>query len=192
MSAFRRRPFRRPLRRPPGRPLPPALRRALGRLNHAHALMAQGEFLQAAAIFEELAQGAASVAPKRAPQLHIQAGMAFLKGGQKEQALPHLRQGLLSMARLMQLPRLQATARRVLADMRSLGLAEEAAALEEELKKEIPGLDLTAPRPGQAAPPRHLPAKCPYCGGNVRSDEVEWVDEASAVCDYCGSMMEAE
>ncbi len=37
-----------------------------------------------------------------------------------------------------------------------------------------------------------LPPECPNCGGNVHPDEIEWTDSHSAVCDYCGSIIQAE
>jgi hypothetical protein len=47
--------------------------------------------------------------------------------------------------------------------------------------------------PAAPAGPSHakLPAKCPQCGGNVLPDEIEWVDEHSAICDYCGSLIQS-
>jgi hypothetical protein len=37
-----------------------------------------------------------------------------------------------------------------------------------------------------------LPAVCSQCGAPVHSDEVEWIDETSAECDFCGSVLQAE
>jgi hypothetical protein len=39
---------------------------------------------------------------------------------------------------------------------------------------------------------RKLPLKCPNCGGSVHPDELEWTDSRSAICDYCGSILETE
>jgi hypothetical protein len=36
-----------------------------------------------------------------------------------------------------------------------------------------------------------LPPECPNCGGSVHPDELEWTDSHSAVCDYCGSVIQA-
>ena len=36
-----------------------------------------------------------------------------------------------------------------------------------------------------------LPTNCPGCGGPIRSDEVEWVDDVTAECPYCGSSVRA-
>jgi hypothetical protein len=36
-----------------------------------------------------------------------------------------------------------------------------------------------------------LPPECPNCGGSVHPDELEWTDSHSAVCDYCGGIIQA-
>jgi hypothetical protein len=43
-----------------------------------------------------------------------------------------------------------------------------------------------------AGKPAQLPPQCPKCGGNIRRDEVEWIDATSAACDYCGSVVVGE
>lgn len=40
--------------------------------------------------------------------------------------------------------------------------------------------------------PRKLPTVCGQCGAPVRSDEVEWIDDTSAECDFCGAVLQAE
>jgi hypothetical protein len=37
-----------------------------------------------------------------------------------------------------------------------------------------------------------LPPECPNCGGSVHPDEIEWTDSRSAICDYCGSILQTE
>jgi hypothetical protein len=32
-----------------------------------------------------------------------------------------------------------------------------------------------------------LPTHCPSCGAALRPDEIEWLDESTAECAYCGS-----
>ena len=40
-----------------------------------------------------------------------------------------------------------------------------------------------------AKPSKSLPATCSQCGAPLRSDEVEWIDEQSAECAFCGSVI---
>jgi len=37
-----------------------------------------------------------------------------------------------------------------------------------------------------------LPTHCPGCGGPVRADEVDWLDDVTAECNWCGSPVRAE
>lgn len=141
--------------------------------------MAEGQFAQAAVIFGVLADEASARAIPRAPQLDLQSGRAWILARDPGKGVPRLRQGFRLMAQMGQLGRLPFVARRVLGELRARGLAAVADALEAELRASLPGLDLQ-------------PAKCPYCGGNVHPDSVEWGDELSAACDCCGSLLEAE
>ncbi len=185
MGFFRRR----PRRRLSGRPVPPpAARRALRRLRHAHGLLAQGRSGEAAAIFEDLAAKAARRGIPRAPQLFLQAGRAWVDGGDPSRGLTSLKQGLLMMARTGNVAKAGAMAGRVLAELHARGLQEEACQLEAELRKAFPGLDLTE---RSAASKGQLPTNCPQCGGALRLDEVEWVDDRTAECAYCGSLVVA-
>jgi hypothetical protein len=43
----------------------------------------------------------------------------------------------------------------------------------------------------QSGPRPKLPSTCPKCGAPVRSDEIEWIDDRSAECIYCGTTLQA-
>lgn len=192
---FRRRIPPRRRRFPPGprplRPRTPAVRAALKQLQHAHNLMAQGKPAEAAPILEALADKAEARGIVRAPQLNLQAGRAWLEAKETERAFARLRKGLQLMQSMGQWHRLQAAGPRVLADMRQHDLTDEATALEAELKEILAQGGLTLGRAPVGERAHRLPAKCPYCGGTVMSDEVDWVEDGRAVCDYCGSILEA-
>ncbi len=184
--------FRRPLPRPALR-LRPAARAAMARLQQAHVWMAQGQFLPAAQAFLELGEQAQAHGLPRAPQLFLQAGRAYLLAGEIERAVGCIRRGLTLMARLGQLGRLPRVAHYALEDLRGRGLHEEAARLQAELAALSPGIDLTRAASAPAAVhKRQLPAKCPYCGGTIHPETVDWIDDSSATCDYCGSVVKAE
>jgi hypothetical protein len=152
--------------------------------------MSEGNFKEAGALFEELALGAARRGIPRAPQLFLQAGHAFVKAEDSEHGIELLKRGLKSMGKMGQLRRLPAASQRVLSELQSLGLQEESTKLEEEINQLLAqwGVSLAAPTHQSKL---HLPAKCPQCGGTVHPQEVEWIDERSASCDYCGSILEA-
>jgi len=182
---FRRRPLR--AIRPMGRPMPvvpPALQRA-------NALMAEGNYKVAAEEFEFLARGAEVRFPKRAPQLYIQAGKARILNNQVEAGMAHFKHGLSMMAAAGQLQILQRAGSRIVAELNERGLVKEA----EQIRGILQSVPQGAPGGMVAAPPAKkpaLPTHCPGCGGPVRPDEVEWLDDITAECIYCGSPVRSE
>ena len=170
---------------PPG-PRGPALAgAALQQLANANRLLALGQAAQAAAIFAALAAGAeVRHMPRRAAQLHLQLLRCYA-ATDWPRALSEARVAL----KILMEAGLQAQASLIfagsLAELRQGGLNAAAEELEREVQQALGGAAAAAP------PARQLPPKCPQCGGAVRSDEVEWIDERSAVCDYCGSTLPA-
>jgi hypothetical protein len=158
--------------------------------------MAEGAYAPAASLFAELGEDAAVRGGPRAPQFTLQAGRAWILAGETAQGYDRLKQGLTLMAETGQIARLPAVASRVLEEMQGRGLSSEAQALRAHLDKLVPGVDIPAhpPRPAWLATTnaRRLPPKCPYCGGNVNPESVDWLNESSAACEYCGSTLQAE
>ena len=152
--------------------------------------MAQGKAEEAAPILESLADKAEARGIVRAPQLNLQAGRAWLEANKSERAVTRLRRGLQLMHRMGQWHRLQAAGPRVLADLRKHNLTDEAATLEADLKEMLAQGELTLGSTTAAEHTYRLPAKCPCCGGTVMPDEVQWLEDGRAVCDYCGSILE--
>ena len=180
---FRRRPFARPWRQAAGG-VPPMLRRA-------NELMAGGDYPEAAKAFELLANGAMSRGLPHAPILFLQAGRCRVLAGQVPSGMVLLKKGLALLVERDQTMKLQNAGPRVVADLKRLNLAAEAAEIEAYLRSVLPG-GLVTPAASAPAKLRLLPTACPGCGGPIRSDEVEWVDEATAECPFCGSAVRAE
>jgi len=189
--------FRRPIL-PPRRRFPPLHRRPIRRraaknvvekLQAAHSLLAQGKSKEAAAIFSELADAAAKRGIPRAAQLNLQAGRALIEAKEVKSGMDRIRQGLTLMAETNQITRLPNLARRILTELRDKGLPAEAAAIESEIQSLLSKHGLTLAAAVDSADKRSLPAKCPYCGGNVHPDEVEWFQQQHAMCAYCGSRL---
>ena len=154
--------------------------------------MAEGKPGEAAPILESLADKAEARGIARAPQLNLQAARAWLEAEEIEHAIARSRKGLRLMHALGQWHRLQAAGPRVLADMRQHNLNDEAAALEQELNELLAQGGLSLGAAPAAARTRHLPAKCPSCGGTVLPNEVQWLEDGRAICDYCGSILESQ
>lgn len=183
-----RRPFR------PGRPLRRALMGAPAvppALQHASRLMAAGDYSAAAEAFETLARGAEARFGPRAPQLYLQAGRARILAGQIEPGMAALTHGLQLMASAGRWPELHRAGDRVVRELRDRGLTAQADQLAAWLARTLPELssaDLSTAVPARAV----LPTHCPSCGGPLRPDEAEWLDQVTAECPFCGSPVRAE
>jgi hypothetical protein len=196
---FRRRPFRRPpLRtRPPRRALRPArpladkARRALARANR---LFSQGQFAEAAAIFQRLADGAERRGILvRAAELYLQASRAHLSADAVEPTVDTARRALHLLARGGRPGRVPQVLSRICEALRGKGYDAEADGLEREAAEALraSGLSLEEARQqSPRAPKQHgtLPARCSGCGAPLTPEGVEWHDAQTAECPYCGTI----
>jgi hypothetical protein len=175
-----RRVFRRTIRKTLAQNVPPVLQ-------EANFAFAKGEYGRAGELFERIAQAADVRGGPRAPLFHLQAGRARALAGQVELAMPSLRRGLEILAERRQLNRLHQAGHRLISDLRENNLEAEAQEIEtwiRELAPSLPSFD----EPREAQPDRpELPAHCPSCGAAISPGEVEWMDENTAECAFCGS-----
>lgn len=180
-----RRPFARPFRRALAGKIPPALQRA-------NQMMAAGQYAQAADIFERFARGALARNGPRAPWFFLQAGQARILAGQIPAGMAHLQQGLSLFAARGHWQKLHNGGMRLVRELNAHGLTAEAKQIEDTLKAILPGGFVAGPGTSAEKPKPTLPTNCPGCGGPIHSDEVEWTDDATAECPYCGSAVRAE
>jgi len=154
------------------------------RLQRANQMTADGDYAGAADVFLELAQGAEDRFPQRAPFLYMEAGRAALLSGETKSGVAHIRRALTILASQGRVPRMQMFGQRAMEEMRIRNLnaeADEIASLiKANLPQDAPSISTLAKRP-------ILPTHCPSCGGAVRPDEIEWLDDVTAECAYCGS-----
>jgi hypothetical protein len=182
---FRRR-GRRPFRRNFSPDIPPMLQRA-------NEMMAGADYEGAAAAYEGLARGAEARNGPRAPMLFLQAGRARLDAGQTAAATEHFKYGLNLFARRGQGGKAVQTAHRIVDEMKQRGLATEAGQLEAYLQGLLPDFANFVQTDSPASVKRSLlPTHCPACGAALRPDEVEWLDDETAECAYCGSPVRGE
>lgn len=179
-----RRGFRRAFRRGLVPDIPPMLQRA-------NELLAIEDYAGASAAFEQLAQAAEGRNGPRAPMLFLQAGRARLLAGQSAQGVAHLKHGLSLLATSGKWEQFQRAGQRAVAGLNQHGLNADAKEIEAYLAGTLPA-DFTAPISKVSTRKPILPTHCPSCGGAVRPDEVEWLDEITAECDYCGSPVRGE
>ena len=160
-------------------------------LQEANLAFDKGEYGRAAELFERIAETADARSRPRAPFFHLQAGRSRVLAGQTALGMPSLKRGLELLAQRRQFPRLHKAGERVAAELRQRGLSEEAAEIEAWLQTVLPA---TTAFDASEAPSKRpvLPTHCPACGAAIRPDEVEWLDDVTAECAYCGSPLRAE
>lgn len=179
--------FRRPLRRAMVRSMvnnvPPALQRA-------NRLMTEGSYDEASEIFEQFAHGAMMRNGPRAPWFFIQAGQANILAGRVPHGIEEIQMGLKVFSKRGQIQQLYRVGTRVVNELNNRGLKAEAEQIQALIKQSTPANFV--PGVVSVQKPRALPTSCPGCGGPIRSDEVDWADEVTAECPYCGSSLRAE
>jgi len=174
-----RRRFRRHIRKTLAQEVPPILQ-------EANFAFDKGEYGLAAELFEKIAATAAARGGPRAPLFYLQAGRARLFAGQTVLGMPSIKRGLDLLSRQGLFLRLRRVRRRLIHELHERGLEKEAAEIESWAIS--PEDSLSEPEPPEVEVNRPiLPTHCPSCGAAVRPDEVEWLDEVTARCAYCGS-----
>ncbi|MEP7134038.1 MAG: hypothetical protein ABI904_03805 [Chloroflexota bacterium] len=179
-----RRMFRRNIRKTLAQEVPPVLQ-------EANFAFAKGEYGRAGELFERIAEGADARGGPRAPLFHLQAGRARIFAGQTKLGMPSLKRGLELLAERQKFQRLQDAGQRIIAELNEHGLKSEVTDIEIFLKTLLKSTPAFASQPSPAKKPI-LPTHCPSCGAAVKPDEVEWLDEITAECGYCGSPVREE
>jgi hypothetical protein len=178
-----RRPRFQPIRRNILLDIPPVLRQA-------YRLMSSGNYEEAAVQFERLAQAAQASGLGHEVNLFLTAGQCRLMSDEIDQAMCNFNQGLGILASREKGVRLQRACQRCIRVLTEKGYSKEAQEIFNWQKSVLP----LAVEPAAENGKSHgtLPSVCPSCGGNIRSDEVEWIDEHSAECVWCGSTIKIE
>ncbi len=184
------RPLRRAARRILGTPFAPHLRR---QVSHALQLAQAGQHEQAAAAFAALsAQALQDGHPRQAANLDAQAAHHYVTSRNEASALAHARSALIGFQKMGMGPRFNQFYTNIQHHMETAGMTSALANLRQEFAGASTAVSQQAAP--QAAPNRqvHLPPSCTGCGAPLRSDEVDWVDDQSAECPYCGSIILSE
>jgi hypothetical protein len=160
-------------------------------LQEANLAFDKGEYGRAAELFEQIAQGADARGGPRAPLFHVQAGRSRILAGQTSLGMPSLKRGLELLTQRQQYQRLQNAGQRVTAELQERGLTKEATEIKGLLDSALPSAPVMEQESTPAGRPV-LPTHCPQCGAAIRPDEVEWLDDVTAECAYCGSPVRDE
>lgn len=160
-------------------------------LQRANQLMSAGDYPAAAAAFEDLAKRAEGRSGPRAPFFFLQAGRAYMLMNQYEKCLTHFKHGLNLLIASQRFTQLYRAGTHIVQELKGRGRDAEAReiaglvhsntlAISETATQQLPSEKLT------------LPTHCPSCGGPLRSDEADWIDDLTAECPFCGSPVRAE
>jgi hypothetical protein len=173
-----RRMFRRHIRKTLAQEVPPILQ-------EANFAFDKGEYGRAGELFEKIAQTAFARGRPRAPLFYLQAGRARARAGQIALALPSLKHGLELLAQRGLWERFQQLGQQVVTELTEQSFPAEAKEIQAFLNHSSrPGVPVMPSQPANKPP---LPTHCPACGAAVRPDEIEWLDQVTAECAYCGS-----
>ncbi|MFN2274381.1 MAG: TFIIB-type zinc ribbon-containing protein [Anaerolineales bacterium] len=158
-------------------------------LRRAHQLQAAGQHLDAAQLFEQLAEGARVRELPQYPQLLLQAGRAFILAGEKERGSADLMKAFQVLADRGQGEALRRIAPRIHQFLARNQLDDVWQSIQNMLEAHQLDIDSSwSEKPG----PAPLPSKCPYCGGTLNPSEVERTPGGGAVCMYCGSIVQGD
>jgi len=172
------------------------VRRALARAN---GLMAAGQFVEAANIFERLSEEARQCGMLvRAADLALQASRAHFAADDVEAALERAKEALRLLVRGGRAGRVPRVLSRMTTALREKGYDAQAGQLEQEAAQALEEVGLSLDEVRQRAPQAAgrfalkrstLPARCGGCGAPLVPDEVEWHDAHTAECLYCGTVI---
>jgi hypothetical protein len=158
-------------------------------LIRSNELQSAGKYAEAAHGFEQLARiveaRGGRRGARRAANLYLEAGRARLMASQSTPGIELIKSGLGLLAASGMPRRLASAGSRVIGQLQAQGLATEAEQITAMLRGLAPDYEAAAIEPIASRPP--LPTHCPDCGAPVRPDEVEWLDDVTAECGYCGS-----
>lgn len=174
--------FRRRFR--PTRPI----RQAFTPIQRAVHLLSAGQPRQAAVIFAGLAGQMEALQPRRAANLHAQAAHAFAEAQDAPAALEQARAALNRFRQLQMGSRFTQFSANITRKLQNLGMTDAAATLQAEFDSQV---EVSLPHPAAKQLGR-LPTSCAQCGGPLRPDEADWLDEQTIECAYCGALIRTE
>ena len=169
------------------RPVPTPVERALCR---AQRLIGFGRYDQAGQLLAGLAAELdAAGRPRAAAEMHARAAHCYVEGGIAAAALVEARTALERFREAGMPARFERFHANIYRKMLARGMQFGSESLRSQFG--LPAPDAAQPPAPPSAARLVLPTACEKCGAPVRSDEVDWIDSASAECAYCGAVLQA-
>jgi hypothetical protein len=164
----------------------------LADLVKANHLVSEGKPLDAARLFADMADELQrSNHPRRAANLYARAAHAFADGNNEQAALEKARKALALFTQFRMVGRTTMFFSNITRKMTVKGMKVAAEALQQEYGIQITPMPLES-RQENRRQSGLLPTNCPNCGATVHRDEVEWVDDNTVECEYCGTLVRIE
>jgi hypothetical protein len=161
-------------------------------LKQANQWMENGEPAKAAPLFAQLAnEMKMGRHPRRAANMYARAAHAFADANNEPAALAHTRSALELFSALSMFQRTPVFFANITRHLINRGMKSSA----DELQREYGSLVSSQPSQSpQMKQPQHglLPTNCPKCGAPVQREDINWVDENTAECEFCGTFMRTE
>ena len=158
----------------------------------ANQLMESGKPAEAAPLFATIAAWLEKPRPRRAANIHARAAHAYADTAQEQPALAQARSALRMFIQYNMIERTPVFYTNIRRKFTHKNMPAAAAALQQEFRlQDLPDQAVSA-APAPAHQHGHLPGVCPKCGAPLRPAEVEWVDDRSAECSYCGALVSTE
>jgi len=188
------------------RPIPPFRRPILGRVGmgirpvnprlvEANRLFENGNYIEAAVIYEDLAEKAITRQIPQTPHLFLMAGISRMKANDLPTAMNLFKRGLGLLVERKKWGHLRKASENTIERLKNNGFSEYATDLRTWIDEQIPENVKTMPiwteRIGSFQNKKELPAHCPTCGGPVNPKELDWFD-SNANCNYCGTLLTGE
>jgi hypothetical protein len=158
-------------------------------LAKANQLISNNNPSDAAPLFAELARELDTPRPRRAANLHARAAHAYADSGNEQLALAQARAALTMFIQYRMINRTPVFFANITRKLTNKGMKNSASALQNEFANKVGPMPA---QPAQGSTKRGaLPTNCPKCGAPVHGGEATWVDNQTAECDYCGTLIRA-
>jgi hypothetical protein len=158
----------------------------------ANQLMSDGKPSDAGPLFANVADAMQkSNHPRRAANLYARAAHAFADGNNEPAALDYTRKALALFTQFKMVRRTPVFYTNITRKLTAKGMKVAADMIQREYGPQIaaqPVAPLQENRPHRGL----LPTNCPKCGAAIHSDEMDWIDDNTVECEYCGTLIRIE